>query len=78
VLFNKKNTYSFNFNAQVLVGTQEQLNAVAILCYTEASRKSSETLIGGIPRIADWNAKIFSDRKEALSWLESEQENIKS
>ncbi len=76
VLFNKKNTYSFNFNAQVVVGTQEQLNAVAILCYTEASRKSSEALISGIPRIVDWNVKIFSARNEALSWLETKQEDV--
>ena len=76
LLFNKKNSYSFKFEAQVKMGNYQQLNAVAILCYTESSKMSTNSLVKGVPRKIDWNAKIFFDRAEALEWLESQQANI--
>ena len=76
LLFNKKNNYSFQFNAQVKMGNYQQLNAVAILCYTESSKMSTNALVKAIPRKVDWNAKIFFKRGEALNWFESQQENI--
>ena len=77
VLFNKKNQYSLSFEAQLKMGNQEPLNAVAILCYTEHSRKLTTTQANNIPMKSDRDAKIFTNRTEAISWLESEQDKNK-
>ena len=76
MLFNKKNSYSFQFEAQVKMGAIEQLNARAVLCYSESGIKSTAALVKGVTRKVEWHLKIFTNRIDALNWLEAEQENI--
>ncbi len=76
LLFNKKNKYSFEFNAQLKLGTVTGLNAVAVICYNKTTNTLTKALSSGIPRSVEWNMKTFSNRIDALVWLEGEQQSI--
>lgn len=72
LLVNKINAYSYTYPAQQRVATLKELNATAVVVYTQAAKLSVET-VAAYPREQDWNLKIFSDRNDALAWLVSEQ-----
>ncbi len=73
LLINKVNSYTYTFDAQINLATLKEINAMAIISYNRITKKSTENLASR-PRAVDWNLKIFSNRDEALTWLESEQE----
>lgn len=72
VLINRINTYSHSFDAQMKIGTLEELNVIAIAVYSRASELSTNA-IAVYPRKKNWNHRIFDNREEALEWIESKQ-----
>lgn len=72
LLFNKKNQYSFHYDAQIKLGTFDELNAIAVLCYSKTSSTITEVL-SNVPRASEWNMQTFFNREEALAWIENEQ-----
>lgn len=76
LLINKVNTYSYNFDAQVDLATLTEINAMAVVAYTRSTKISTEYLKFTVPRKIEWNLKIFSNRDEALNWLQLEQEKL--
>jgi hypothetical protein len=75
LLINKINSYSYNFPAQIKLGTLKEINAMAVVAYNRITEISTETL-ASYPRSEEWNLKIFSNRDEALDWLFSERKNL--
>jgi hypothetical protein len=74
-LINKKNSYSFTFEAELEVSNLEKIIAIAAVVYTEPGRITTEFL-GKLPTHKKWNLKIFqNDRQAALDWL---QEQLKT
>ena len=71
VLANKKNQYSYAFETQQLLFNPSMMKALAILVYTELSSKSMEMLLN-LPKNKKWKSKIFTDREEALGWLQGQ------
>lgn len=72
LVMNKVNHYSFQYDAQVKMGTYQQLNAIAVISYNKTSEILTETL-KNIPRDMKWNLEVFSDREEAVDWAKSQQ-----
>ena len=75
LLVNKVNAYSYDFDAQAKLATLEEIRAIAVVAYNRVSRIATETL-ASFPRAVKWNLKIFSNREEALSWLEAQQVEV--
>ena len=73
LLVNKVNSYTYDFNAQMKIGTLVEINAMAVIAYNRITKITTESL-ASYPRSEEWNLKIFSNRDEALNWLISEQE----
>lgn len=72
LLINKINSYTYNFEAQEKLATLKEINAMAVVAYNRITRITTETL-ASFPRDVKWNLRIFSNREEALSWLQSQQ-----
>ena len=68
VLINKKNSYTYTFDAQRHLGTLPELRAIAVLAYNDMTVKTTQGLIA-IPRDISWTIKIFNQRDVALQWL---------
>jgi len=77
LLVNKINSYAYSFNAQKKLATLKEINLMAVVTYDRIAKASTERL-AAFPRDIDWNVKIFSSREDALSWLVSEQKNLKA
>ena len=73
VLVNKINNYAYSFEAQQILGTLEELKAIAVVTYDRMSEISTNA-VANFPRDVDWNMKIFSNRDEALDWILSESQ----
>lgn len=71
LLVNKKNEYAYTFSAQAKIGDLPHIKAIAIICYRQSSRITSE-LIAKLPRKHPWNFKIFDNYEDGLEWLKSE------
>ena len=71
LLINKINHYSYDFAAQSKLGALKESSAIAVVAYSRITEISTES-VASFPRDVKWNMKIFSNRDEALSWLESE------
>lgn len=68
LLINKKNQYSYDFNAQRYIADIAGLNKIAALVTSPEASMSTKTLIT-INRNKNWNIKLFIQRDEALAWL---------
>ena len=78
LLINKVHQYSYTFEAQHQIGTLEQINSMAVVAYNSVTESSTACLFL-IPRDIPWNIKLFKDRKSALAWLASiEQQSNRS
>ncbi|HEX5057409.1 MAG TPA: hypothetical protein VFX02_13050 [Gammaproteobacteria bacterium] len=71
ILINKINQYTYSFEAQLAISNLEKIKAIAAVTYSDASRMASETLMK-LPTHKHWNMRIFSDRDNALRWLEQQ------
>jgi len=69
LLVNKKNSYSYNFNAQKTIINFDKIKAYGIVAPNAAAILGTKSLvsIGDNPKL---NLQIFSTREEALGWLE--------
>jgi len=74
LLINKINSYTYSFDAQVNLATIEEINAMAVVAYTQVSQISTEYLKTTVPRKVSWNLKIYNNREDALNWLLLQQE----
>jgi len=70
LLINKRNQYTYSFDAQKHLGTLSQINSMAVVAYSSISEQSTYNL-ASFPRTKPWNLQIFEDRKTALQWLTS-------
>lgn len=68
LLVNKTNTYTYEFEAQLQVGSLEQIDKTAIVAYSQNAKLSTQILMG-IHSGKNWNAKMFSERQDAIEWL---------
>ncbi|HAI19935.1 MAG: hypothetical protein CMP05_09430 [Xanthomarina sp.] len=73
LLINKKFSYTYDFYAQRNLATLKEIVAMAVVAYNKMASMSTEVL-EKLPRPTEWHLKIFSDREEALKWLQHEQE----
>ena len=77
LLVNKVNAYSYDFEAQAILGTLKEINAMAVVAYNRTTRITTE-MLASYPREVKWNLRIFSNRDKALSWLLSEQSTVRN
>ena len=73
LLINKINSYTYDFEAQLNLATLKEINVMAVVAYSRTTVVSTESLNSSIPRTVDWKLQIYSNRDEALNWLELEQ-----
>ena len=75
VLINKINNYSYSPEAQFIMGSSENIVAIAAVNYSERGKKSSKE-IGGRRTIEQLNVMTFSGLnlgwQEAMTWLNQE------
>ena len=71
VLINKKNHYTYTFNAQLRLGKIEKMKVAAFLVKDKAAETAVKSLMG-IKQRRQMPNHIFYDRAEALSWLEQQ------
>ncbi|WNH08003.1 hypothetical protein [Thalassobellus suaedae] len=71
LLINKKNSYSYTFEAQISIGNLKEIKAMAVLIGTSGGLMSTETLIN-INKENNWNIKLFQKRDQALNWLNTQ------
>lgn len=71
VMVNKRNSYTYTFEAQLNIDSMHEVKAIAFVSHSEITQISAEC-IADMPRNIAWNYKIFTDRAEALEWLSSE------
>jgi len=74
LLINKKNSYSYTFEAQLQLATLTQINVMAVVAYTKICEISTNNLVS-LPREKLWHLEIFNDRELALTWLRNKNEN---
>ncbi len=79
ILVNKINDYHYSPEAQLIMGSIENIVAVAVVNYTTQDKQSSKEIID--KRFMDQlNIKIFSGlelgRQQAITWLQQELANI--
>ncbi len=70
LLINKKNSYSYTFEAQKIIANLEEIDNMAVLVGTLGSTLATKTIISLKERK---NIKIFVDRVEALDWLNDQK-----
>ena len=70
LLVNKKNSYSYTFEAQKIIANLKEITHMAIVVTTKGAIMSTETLIR-INERKDWNIRLFNEREAALFWLNS-------
>jgi len=70
LLINKRNQYTYTFEAQQHIGTLSQINLMAVVAYNSITAMSTSCLIA-IPRATPWNIQLFKEREPALDWLTS-------
>ncbi|WP_406684525.1 hypothetical protein N1F78_02035 [Seonamhaeicola sp. MEBiC1930] len=68
LLINRKNSYSYTFGAQRLIGRLEEIKAVAVIIATSGALMSTETLIN-VNKDRNWNIYVFQKREKALEWI---------
>ncbi len=76
LLINKKNAYTYDFNAQLKIASLKEIYAMAVITYNEVSKQTTHYLAKTVPHDIPWNLEIFSNREEALLWLEKEQMKV--
>ncbi len=73
LLINKLNSYTYTFEAQQHLATLTDINAMAVVSYSNITELTTKSLIQ-VPREIDWKIKIFNEREVALQWLQDQQQ----
>ena len=71
VLVNKKNSYTYTFEAQMKIGDYPDIIAISVITYSMISQTFTK-LISQYPRKNKWNMEIFNDRETAIKWIKEE------
>jgi hypothetical protein len=81
MLINRINNYTYSYEAQLSVGSYENLKAVAFVCYSAKSEQSTKKLQSN-RSFDQWDYPIFSGLElgwqQAQKWLENELLSIKT
>lgn len=77
VLVNKRNAYTYTFEAQQALSALSQSYASAVVVYSRLSHISTDYVIS-LPHSRHWNINLFSNRQEALQWLIHQQDQALS
>lgn len=81
MLINRINNYTYSYEAQLSVGSYENLKAVAFVCYSAKSEESTKKLQSN-RSFDQWDYPIFSGLElgwqQAQKWLENELLAVKS
>lgn len=72
LLVNKINNYSYDFEAMHELGSIKELKGIAIIHYSEKSKKNAQYLASLSRKIA-WNAKTFNRRNDGLDWISNQK-----
>jgi len=72
LLSNRVNSYSLSFEAMHSLAVQPNLVALAVVIYSKHSKLLIETQNFFISTIKKKPVKIFTDKKTAIKWLQSE------
>jgi hypothetical protein len=72
LLINKKNSYTYTFDAQLKLATLVEIHAMAVVTNNSFTARTTNDLIQ-MPRENPWTIQIFSERPSALQWLEQLQ-----
>lgn len=67
-LINKKNRYTYTFEAQLAISNLAKIKAIAVVAPSDSARIVTQTLMK-LPTHTHWNLHIFPDREIALEWL---------
>lgn len=70
LLINKKNSYSYTFEAQKVIANLKEIDNMAVLVGTLGSTLATKTIISLKERE---NIRMFVDREEALDWLNEQK-----
>jgi len=73
LLINKLNSYTYTFEAQQHLATLTDINAMAVVSYSNITELTTKSLIQ-VPREINWKIKIFNERVVALQWLQDQQQ----
>ncbi len=73
LLINKVNSYSYSFGAQIQLASLKEISAMAVVTYNRAAELATDNLATAVPREIEWNLRIFSNRDNALKWLQTEK-----
>ena len=71
LLVNKKNPYTYTFDAQMNIANLPEIKAMAVVAYSKVTEESTNVLID-MPRKSKWNIRIFDERDLAMNWLQAE------
>ncbi len=71
LLINKKNAYSYTFEAQKSIVNMDEIKAMAVIYKTKGGLISTQMLIN-LNRPNNWNIKLFQDRHHALDWISNQ------
>ncbi|MCH2206541.1 MAG: hypothetical protein MK132_11805 [Lentisphaerales bacterium] len=75
LLINKKNSYTYTFEAQLELANLPEINFMAVVAYNYFTQSTTKDLIE-MPRDTPWNIQIFANRASALNWLEDKQQSV--
>jgi len=73
LLINKLNSYTYTFEAQQHLATLTDINAMAVVSYSNITELTTKSLIQ-VSREINWKIKIFNEREVALQWLQDQQQ----
>ena len=68
VLVNRKFSYTYDFDAQLLLSEMDHIRATAVLLYSKAAQVATDSM-ALFPREQEWKMQTFDDRDKALAWL---------
>ena len=81
MLINRINNYTYSYEAQLSVGSYENLKAVAFVCYSAKGEESTKKLQSN-RSVDQWDYPIFSGLElgwqQAQKWLENELLAVKT
>lgn len=68
LLLNKKNSYSYTFEAQKLIVSNDKIKKLAVVVGSTGALMASETLLS-LKQNGNWHTEFFRTREEAVLWL---------
>ena len=68
LLINKKNSYTYTFEAQKSIVSIKGVDNMAVVVDSQVAIMSSETLLS-LNKDNNWNVRMFRTRERAINWL---------